>query len=92
MPDHGHRRHDDLLYSTLPPSDWKTHVIASIQADNRRLKRRALHRAVLRGAAVALAVMAAAAYLVVMPMLAWINAGFGLAVAGRLPLYHTRSE
>jgi len=81
----GHRRHDDYLYRTLPPSEWKSRVIAEIQAENRRLKRRALRRAVLRAVVISVAVMVGAGYLVVMPGLAWINAGFGLAVSGHLP-------
>ncbi len=89
-----YRRHDDYLYHTLPPSEWKSRVIAEIQAENRRLKRRALRRAVLRAAAITLAVIVAGGYLVVMPMLAWISSGFGLAVSGRIPLphYHSRAE
>jgi hypothetical protein len=80
-----YRRHDDYLYHTLPPSEWKSRVIAEIQAENRRIKRRALRRAVLRAAAISVAVIVAAGYLVVMPCLAWINNGFGLALSGHLP-------
>lgn len=80
-----YRRHDDCIYRTFPPSEWKSRVIAEIQAENRRIKRRALLRAVLRAAAISVAVIVAAGYLVVIPMLAWISSGFGLAVSGYLP-------
>lgn len=80
-----YRRHDDYLYSTIPPGEWIRDMSRRIQLDNWRRWRRAHQRAVLRAAAITLAVIVAGAWLVVMPLLAWINNGFGLALSGHLP-------
>lgn len=51
----------------------------------KRRERRKHQRDVLRAVAITLSVLVAGAYLVVMPVLAWISSGFGLAVSGYLP-------
>lgn len=90
----GFRRKDDYRFGVIPPGPWIRDMQIRITLDNWRRWRRQHQRAVLRAAAITLAVIVAGAYLVVMPMLAWISSGFGLAVSGRIPLphYHSRAE
>jgi len=90
----GFRRKDDYRFGVIPPGPWIRDMHIRITLDNWRRWRRQHQWAVLRAVAITLSVLVAGAYLVVMPMLAWISSGFGLAVSGRIPLphYHSRAE
>lgn len=89
-----YRRKDDYRFGVIHPGQWIRDMHIRITLDNWRRWRQKHQRAVLRAAAITLAVIVAGGYLVVMPMLAWISSGFGLAVSGRIPLphYHSRAE